>query len=520
MADELKPDSAQENAPKHYSEQAFRRAAKYFLLGKFPSAVLAFANLALLVRLLSVAEYGVYVMFVAVLELTLTFSTFGLDWVMWRYLPEYRVYATHPQLMRFIGTFMALRLAVLLVLATLATTVLEPTLTTLELKAWHLAASVYVVVLVLEGVGRFLRQIVLESFLLQSKTQICVVIQNFILCIVLVAFMLSGSALSVNEVAIVEACTSTITLGLSIAFLTNYLRNARANVGAGWKPPSLGRMRSIGLHNYLSMMVGQIYNLKVLLLVAGSFLGTTVAAGFGFAVRITELSRDYLPGAMFHSVLRPSVIASYVATGDFAKLNRQAILIYKLSVFVLCPALAVFALYGDEVTHLITGGKYLDVKWVLFALLCTLVTRSHRPILTIVLNCVERVGLRTRAALVALLFFPLPIWATASGLGLAGLVVAVFIDEIVLNVVVVHGLRAAGMPYRVDFTSMLKMALASLTAYLAVGFVPPPESLVGLVAGALLAGIGYLLVAFWLKPFTEEERQSINRLIKRNIFVW
>ena len=41
-----------------------------------------------------------------------------------------------------------------------------------------------------------------------------------------------------------------------------------------------------------------------------------------------------------------------------------------------------------------------------------------------------------------------------------------------------------------------------------------------LLTDALLAAAGFLLTAWVLKPFCEEERARLNRLLRRRLFVW
>ncbi len=91
-----------------YSSAALKRSALHFLTGKAASGMLALIILLLLVRVLTVEEYGIYVILVAGMELVLAVTSLGLPWTVARYLPEFRLRARGKMLATLCGKPMAL----------------------------------------------------------------------------------------------------------------------------------------------------------------------------------------------------------------------------------------------------------------------------------------------------------------------------------------------------------------------------------------------------------------------------
>ncbi|MDP1535439.1 MAG: oligosaccharide flippase family protein, partial [Rubrivivax sp.] len=80
----------------------------HFLTGKAVSGMLTLIILLLLVRVLTVEEYGIYVILVAGMELLLAVTSLGLPWTVARYLPEFRLRASGKMLAHFVWQAMAL----------------------------------------------------------------------------------------------------------------------------------------------------------------------------------------------------------------------------------------------------------------------------------------------------------------------------------------------------------------------------------------------------------------------------
>jgi len=506
----------------HYSTARFRRGVTHFLAGKGLSALLGLAIFTLTVRLMPIAEYGHYVTLIAAVELALVFNTIGLDWVALRYLPEYRIHASGRVLARFIGGISLLRLSTLLITAVSGGIVIlffdVP-------AAWW----IYIVFMIVDGLGRFLRDVFLETLLLQARSQISLLVRSVVVSGALATVAFSSGTLTIAQMGYIELFASLASLLSSGVMLMNYLNGphsfARGN--PAWKAPSRAQMKETALHNYTAVFMSQAYSPQSLILIAGWLVGIGGAAALGFALRLSDLAKRYLPGTLFISLIRPTLIAFFAKERDFKQLNQQAALVYKISVFSLFPVLIIFALFGHELISLLVKDKYQDTYWLIFGLLIVLISRCHRDALGIVVNSVERMRLWTYASAATLLLFPIGLFLAWRGMGSLGLVIGIMIEEMVSNLLVVIGLRRAGFSYQVDYMAIAKMVSAAAVAYASRYFATYFEtglqwigSTSAITIGAISSTAIFLFICYFLKPFRHHERQSINRFIKHPVFVW
>lgn len=161
-----------------YSRHALKRSAAHFLIGKAISALFTLIILFWLVRLLTVEEYGAYVTLIAGMEFALAVASFGLPWIAARYLPEFRLHASGEMLTNFVWKITAW-IGLVLVAASLLLYVAMPWLL-IPLKLAHQVdiARLYLLVLFVDGLGRHIREGVLEPLLQQGHAQISLAMRN------------------------------------------------------------------------------------------------------------------------------------------------------------------------------------------------------------------------------------------------------------------------------------------------------------------------------------------------------
>jgi hypothetical protein len=107
-----------------------------------------------------------------------------------------------------------------------------------------------------------------------------------------------------------------------------------------------------------------------------------------------------------------------------------------------------------------------------------------------------------------------------AGLGLWAPVLAMGLGHLVFNSMILAGIvRHAG--YRPDTSGFYKLLAAALAGFLGASCLPAmhPEW-VRLIIVAMLVSAIFLLVAWWIKPFAAEERERLNRLLNRRLFIW
>ncbi|SDA25333.1 Membrane protein involved in the export of O-antigen and teichoic acid [Nitrosospira sp. Nsp18] len=503
-----------------YSRRALKRSAAHFLIGKAISALFTLIILFWLVRLLTVEEYGAYVTLIAGMEFALVVASLGLPWIAARYLPEFRLHASGEMLAHFVWKIAAW-IGLVLVAASLLLYVVMPwLLIPLKLAQQVDIARLYLLVLLVDGLGRHIRESILEPLLQQGQAQISLVMRNAALLLFLIITAVQG-AVHLDQVVLAEITASALGTMLALYSLIKHLRRHGGLLKRdGWQPPSWPVMWLMARHMYFSHLVTLTYSPQIFVFLIQRYLGLEVTALFGFLLRLYGQVCRYLPATMLFSLVRPKLVASYVGEGGMVELTRNANLVGKLSLFVLMPILVFAWLAGGELLTLLSGGKFTQSGHYLAGLLMALILYSQRQILETVAVTSGKSHLCLRGAAFGVLVLPLTYTLLKSGLGLWGPIIAIVVSELIFNGTVIIALVRT-TAYRPDVIGIYKLAAAALTGFLlAQQIAISPQGWLALAIMAALACCFFMFASYLLKPFRMEERASLNHLLGRKIFVW
>jgi len=219
-------------------------------------------------------------------------------------------------------------------------------------------------------------------------------------------------------------------------------------------------------------------------------------------------------------MIQPVLMARFSKKRDYAELNRRANLIYKLNCFILAPILIWLALMGDSLTTLLSSGKYPNTGWILLALLVLLIVQGHNAILEYQGNAAEKSSILFYSSLIPG-FFLLPAIFLVQWLGVAGLILSRLFGMLARDIFLVWVMRKQGMTYFLDRSGLLRLcSCVIIPIILLIPIIPEngtwlSSSVIGIVSILL-----FFLAAFLFKPFSVTERQIINSLLGRKVFVW
>ena len=503
-----------------YSSVALTRSAAHFLTGKVVSALLTLTLLLWLVRLLSVEEYGTYVALVAGTELVLAITTLGLPWVAARYLPEFRMYASGNKITQFIWQIIVW-LGLLLVAASLLLFVVMPwILTSLELAQHTDVARLYLLVLLVEGLGRSVRDNILGPLLQQGSAQLSLAARNLTMLLLISVMVLRGPV-HLDHVVLIEFAASTLGTILAIRALVRYLQVLRDLPGKdGWEPHNWRERWRIARHMYLNHLLTLTYSPQAFVFLIQRYVGVEATALFGFLRSLYAQISNYLPATLLFSLIRPKLIASFIGEGGIVELTRNANLAGKLSLFALMPVLVFVWLADGELLSLLSGGKFTGAGYYLAGLLLSLIPFSQRQILETVAVANNMSHLCSWGGVLGTLALPLAYVLVESGQGLWGPIIAMMVGQVIFNAIII-GAMVYTTTYRPDTVGFLKLTGAALAGFVIMQQVAMPTH--GwpdlLIMAALACGL-YLLASYFFRPFKQEERARLNRLFKRRIFIW
>lgn len=510
------------NQAPRYTLGGLRRGLRHFVAGKLVGGLLGLGTLALVAHALSVPEYAAYVTIMAGVEIGIALSTFGIDWVGIRFVPEYQVKAGSARLRVFLLKLYAARLASLLSMASLLLFLHMPESEAVPESVWRQVAVWYGLLLVADGMTRFVNGVAFDSLLLQGRAQVTWIVRGLLFAGSLLFLLNEGHSVDLVMLAKLEALAgSTALLVATLLLIHAVFIGPDAAAASDWAVPPRSVFTRLATHNYVSGVLALACSPALLLFVASRFFGAYLVAPLGFAFSLANQIRRYLPADMFIGLIRPIIIAEQAGALDFPKLNRRATLVFKLSLLALAPMLAFLGAFGPGAMALLSGGKYPEAAWMVLGLMVVMIPLSHRRILEMVVNTIGLPHLWTRAAMAMTLTLPVSAGLAALDVGPSALIGGLLVAEVVANALILRGCAGAGYVYSWDRRGLSRLALGVLLAAVALypfgALAADSASILVAAAASLLL---FLLVTMALKPFQADERALVNSVLPRRIFVW
>ncbi len=504
-----------------YSAAALKRSAMHFLTGKIISGILTLVVILLLVRILTVDEYGVYVILVAGMELVLAITSFGLSWVLARYLPDFLLHASGKILIQFVWKLIAQIAFFLVAGILLLLLLLSWLLSFMELIPYSDAVKLYLLVMLFEGLGRNIQENVLNPLLQQGWVQISLVARNLAI-LMLLGIMTDLGTVDLLHVVMVEIVASALGSMVAVYGLVRYLYMNRSLPGKGnWQPPASSEMWRIARHMYFSQLLSLSYSPQAFMFFIQHYLGVEATALFGFLRNLFGQILRYLPATLFFSLIRPKLVASYVGTGgNMSEVAFAANLVGKLSLFFLMPLLVFSCFTGDVLLNLLSADKFNQAGSYLVGLLLALIPLSQRQILGTLVVVSNKSYISFWGSLISILVLPLAFWLHLAGMELWSVIIAIIMSHIIYNFVLIFSLirSTAYRPDSVGFFRLIVSALISLILSYYIN-VPIQGFWIDLFMIGLISCGFFLLSTFFINPFHKEEIARLRQLFNSNVLV-
>ncbi|MGI9449480.1 MAG: oligosaccharide flippase family protein [Geminicoccaceae bacterium] len=517
-----KADKANPEKTEYYSIKRLRWNTLIFTGGKGVNAVLSLLIFSLIAANLSKPDFAIYAWLLAFIELSTNISRFGINWAVDRYVPELRSSLNSKALRRFIVIMTGLRALIIIALALGFYALGHQILSLGGKEDWLPAFDLYIIILIPFAITVFFRDVVFQSLLQQAHSQATTSLRHLIFLAILFYFLSQPEGLTLFQVIycdIAATCAAAVVALCQTVFLLGQLPYGTpptSPVTLTWR--AVVKFAANSYANEVLRMSGSGY---AVMSAAPQLLATAALAPYGFCQTLfTQLNR-FLPAHLFSGLYRPRLVSQYTKTGDFAALNRQVNLILKVSNYILAMCIAVFFVYGDTILGLVSSGKYTDAHGLMMLFWVLMLLDNQRQAFLALANTIERVDFLRRASLLMPLVIPLAIALVFAGLGTYGLALALILPEIAGLGLIIYQIRRAGYDFTFDIQGQARIVAVMLIAIL-IGLALRhylPDGLLWAVAGAALIGLAFVLCARLLRPMSEADRASIERLVGRKVYL-
>lgn len=503
-----------------YSASRVRRSFLHFLVGKSASAFVAFILLLMLVRVMEREEYGLYIVLLAALEIVSLASSLGVYPALYRYIPELRAMGRGRALARLIAAASIWRLITLAV-ASGAFAFMAPTLApALGFASASTIFALYAWVILFEGLARFF-DVVFESLLMQGAAQISILLRNG-LRLAGVFFLVSLGPVKLHDWVMIEIIAS-ISSGVFAVWFVSRKSCAVAHSQPGdLVSLSLARVKAYAVPAYLAQFVGVLQGPDVVKVLVAKLAGAVETGAFGFAAAVGGMLQRYLPVFLLIGMVRPLFVSQHAGSNGAARLVELANLVFKLNVFVIAPMTILFLVAGEQVSSVLSGGKFPEGGPYLVAFSFLLITQSLRTVLGLIALAVEEGRASLHGTLFGLggLVAGLVAYPAYGPLALCG---GLIVSDLIWCGVMRHALRGHGVRFVVDLGGLLKLWGLAAAASLPIWALQVDIAIGGnlrLAMVTVLMALLYLVLARVFRPFSKTERGLINRVLPRPVFIW
>jgi O-antigen/teichoic acid export membrane protein len=503
------------NEKNPYSNASLARNSADFLVGKVLSGLMTLVSLLWLVRLLPTTEFGVYVTLVASAEIGYAVASLGLPWVAARYIPVYRLRSTRPAFRHFVRRLLAYAVASHLGLAVVCASIVGLYTFAGARSEYLVVINLFLVILVVEGIGRFARESVLAPMMCQDAIRTSTVTRQ-LLFLVLLGFGWYTTSISLSAVVLYELIASLVSSAMAIGSF--HIRSVALVTSTGpdphWIPPSSKEMRHTARDMYLAHLATLTYSTQTYVIISSKFIGLEAAACFGFVRSLYEQIARYLPASLLFGVIRPKLVAVYESESGVQSTGRLANLAGKLSLVALAPALVFSLGAGEVLVRILSGDRFPDTGYFFFALMVVLIPFSQRQLLEGVAVIVGQSKMCRNAALAGVLTLPLCIVLIWMGSGLWAIVVCMFVGHAAFNVQLLAALRSF-CGYQFDYAAAVKTLVSVMGAASLHLWWQTPARYWELVLMLVWAVVGTGALVALLQVFHATERNWIAALLRR-----
>ena len=504
----------------YFSKENVKRSLFHFLFGRAITSVISFVVAILIVRELSIPEYASYTALVGLLLILMMISGLGLERTVPKYLSEFKQKNKHIFLNKLVWILFKLRLLSLIIVLAFSYLFSDYIYSTFNIANTEKLTLVFLSYALLFGISMHLIR-TLQALLLQRVVAKGMVIEWLIKLVLFVGVITFNNGLSLMQVFYLQLFPMLIANLYYIYSMRKFLMRLELTSG-NFARVTPRKMLAFSLQNYVQLLSGFHALPSTGRLIAASFLTQGSVAAIGFAYALSDAFKRYLPANLFLGLIEPVVMAKYSENKSFGQVSLLTGTILKLNLFLIIPIMLWLAMNGKPIVDFISKDKYGDSVWLISAMFFILVLDSHKAMLQLICNAVDKSSVLITSNIVSYISMVLWIYLVLNFHDI-GFVVGLAIVFVSRNLYIEFSLAKAGFQFKNDWFAILKIIVVSLIASEMAKYIMDTidtnvllETLISLVGAAIV----YLVLLFLVKPFKPCERDALNGFVGKKIFIW
>lgn len=504
-------------------------------LGAFSAGIAKFANACIgllasvvLVQGLSQDNYAIYKQIGALTFLFAVFTSFSLEQILSRYLPEYISKKKWTAVLQLIAGVMLIRVLLLaFVLAVVGSFLRESFFSFFNLPdvigQWY---SVIAFIIAFSLACNLFGRAFFTAFLEQIKVSIIDVTESLLMLAATAVSLLvlrAGISGIILSMLLTRSVTFLVYIVLFISRIIRIHRESKAENGGGGGVlrDEFKRMFRFGAVRTCSQQISFLKSVNVDVLAVSHYLPLVEVSLYGFAQIIAGLFMRFSPANMLNPIVQPLVIKRYYADSNYDVLAFSFSFLHKVNMFILMPLLGAVLVFSDKVLIHLFKPEYLGSLPVIWVLSVCFFVRSfiypYDPYIRILeknkVVFVSSFLAFYNVAMYVILIPPFGIVGAAIATGSAGVfTLLVFWAMLRFYERIRPALPLLAFGKIILNTLLMCAVLLALRTW--------ANSTLGVCSSILIASVVYLFASYFNKIFSEQDRLMLNHAIGRKVWVF
>ncbi len=468
----------------------------------------------MIVRSLSVKEYGIYTLLFSVLGYFSVIASCGIPSIFQRFVPELRQRKEYQQLKQLVFRGMLMCLLSSLFVISLALLFNHPIGRLLKVDGWinYFGVFGWGILIYIQStmMTSVLHSLFLHKYSVIAST-IFTIFRGF--CI----FILLRLGWAIHGVIWSEVLSWCLWLLLLLFFYYRNFLIHHPEKGKFQLP--VRRYLRYGAFSSLSELGSTIASVSTDFFVISYFLGPGAIAYYAFANRVLRMITNNMPHILFIDVIRPTFFTKYAESGNKQHLLDMFNLIVKMGAFFLFPLAGGIYMLGDNMIIVVFKPEYLAAEKILWILVTSAAIGVYSTPTWLVLQAIERVQITLYSKVFGIYNIVVSIFVI-QWFGVMG-VLAVSCSAIFLRDLYCYYYAKKLTGLTIDWSGLLKIIINVTIMSLFLWLLRPyVNSIFSLLVAVLIGGAIYLTASWKNKVFSTLERDWVNSIAPRPWFVF
>jgi len=490
-----------------------RKNSFYTLLERILVPAFNFFITVFIIRQLTIGDYGIYNILIAIMGYIALLSSLGLPGVFRRFIPEFYQKKEIAKIIQLVKKGMSLRFiisgGIILLLLFFSSEIGQ----FFKFSRAFQYLAVFSIGIVFYMQALLLKNVMVSMFLHKQFliSQLIYVIFRASILYILLALGKGLLGLLIGE--------SIVYVLLYMLFQFFYLRFLKKQPSKDREELPRKRLLRFGGLSYFNEVGEKILAVSTDFFIISVFLGPEAVGIYGFATWIMTIASRFLPHTIFINIIRPLFFAQYIQKKDPEWLKKMFILLVKITAFFSLPLVANIFILGDKLIYYVFDPKYLKSLTVLWIVAGFFTVNYLMTLIELVLQSIEKVQILFYSKIFAVYNLILDL-LVVKAYGIIGIAIVTCTAVLFKNIFCYFYARKY-ISLSFDIKNLGKIASNSLVMavpiFLLRNYV---QSVISLVIVIMIGVFVYFVISSLNKSFSHEEKRIINRILPKPVFIF